>query len=42
MDGLAAPAPWWLPALVALVVGVLCVVLALRPPRRFPGEQPSA
>ena len=34
MNGLHAPAPWWLLALVDLVVGGLCLALALRPRRR--------
>ena len=33
MNGLTALAPWWLLALVDLVVGGLCVVLAMRPRR---------
>ena len=34
MNGLHALAPWWLLALVDLVVGGLCLALALRPRRR--------
>ncbi|MEU9396382.1 hypothetical protein AB0D86_41090 [Streptomyces sp. NPDC048324] len=34
MNGLTMLAPWWLLATVDLVVGGLCLALALRPRRR--------
>ncbi|MCF4136441.1 hypothetical protein L1856_05435 [Streptomyces sp. Tue 6430] len=40
MNGLNVLAPWWLPALVDLVVGSLCVALALRPRRRTAVRRP--
>ncbi|MET9394565.1 hypothetical protein ABZY20_29880 [Streptomyces sp. NPDC006624] len=42
MHGLTALAPWWLPALVDLVVGGLCVALATRPRRRAATARRSA
>ncbi|MFF5185924.1 hypothetical protein ACFY30_19490 [Streptomyces sp. NPDC000345] len=41
MDGLTALAPWWLPALVDLTVGGVCVVLAMRPRRRTTARRPA-
>ncbi|MEU2057723.1 hypothetical protein [Streptomyces bungoensis] len=41
MNGLHTLAPWWLPALVDLVVGGLCVALALRPAAPPCGDPPE-
>ncbi|MER6411019.1 hypothetical protein ABT273_07745 [Streptomyces humidus] len=41
MNGLYALAPWWLTALVDLVVGGLCLALALRPRRRTAVRRPA-
>ncbi|MDW8808407.1 hypothetical protein P1P68_27365 [Streptomyces scabiei] len=43
MNGLHALAPWWLPALVDLAVGGLCLALALalRPRRRTAVRRPA-
>lgn len=41
MNGLHTLAPWWLPALVNLVAGGLCLALALRPRGRTAVRRPA-
>ncbi|WP_340381037.1 hypothetical protein U5640_33980 [Streptomyces sp. SS7] len=42
MNGLHVLAPWWLLALVDLVVGGLCLVLVLRPRRHHTTDRRPA